>query len=102
MPLERERFTVYLNPLDDGPPRELSVTISHQDMMRAELELSRGGVPDAAKLNLVTAWCWASLVRQGEYAGPWDRFRDLDCAGLEDAGTETVDPSQLATPSLSP
>jgi hypothetical protein len=34
----------------------------------------------------------------GVYTGPYERFRDFDCVGLEDDGKETVDPTQQATP----
>lgn len=102
MPLEREVFTVYLAALDDGPEREVTATISHQDMMRAELTLKAHGVDSDAKLNLVTCWTWAALSRQGDYTGPWDRYRDVDCQGLTDAGTVTVDPTQPGTPGTQP
>lgn len=98
MPLEREAFEVYLNPLDDGPPRQVHVVVRHVDMLRGEQEHNRQGLPEkGTNLNLVTAWCWAALMRMGEYAGPYDRFRDTDLIGLEDGGSETVDPTQPVT-----
>lgn len=98
MPLERERFTVYL---DDPLTHELSshdVTVLHVDMLRGELEHNKQGLPEkGTNLNLVTAWCWAAMTRLGLYAAPFTQFRDMDCQGLEDAGKETVDPTQPGT-----
>jgi hypothetical protein len=99
MPLKRENFTVYLNGTDDGDPTEQLTQITHQDMLRGEAELVRSGAADNARLALVTAWCWASLVRGGHYTGPWSRFRDVDCAGVEREELSDVDPTQEADPS---
>lgn len=94
MPLERETYTVYLAPTDEGPPTEHTVTVHYQDQLRGELAHNRAGMPDrGAWLNLTTAWVWAALTREGLYVGPFDRFRDVDCQGVEDAGTVTVDPT---------
>lgn len=97
MTLQRERYVVYLAPKDDGPPEEHHVTVSFQDQLRGELEHSRAALPDRALLNLTTAWVWAAMVRTGDYTGPYDRFRDIDCQGLEDDGQETVDPTNPGT-----
>lgn len=96
MALEREKYLVYLQ-ADDGTPLVKptvtvhAVTITHQDMQRAEETLGGRG---AGGLTLGTAWCWAALTRMGLYDGPYEQFRDLDCVGLEDDGKETVDPTQ--------
>jgi hypothetical protein len=97
MALERERFLVYLQDPDENITTH-EVAVHHVDMLRGELENSRQGNPDGARLNLVTCWCWAALTRMGLYSGPYDRFRDFDCVGLEDDGQETVDPTQPVTP----
>lgn len=101
MSLERERFLVYLQDPNENVTTH-PVAVQHVDMLRGELEHNRQGAPDGAKLNLVTAWCWAALTRMGAYAGPFERFRDFDCVGLEDDGKETVDPTQPVTPDPSP
>jgi hypothetical protein len=98
MPLERDRFIVHVNPMDDGEPIPHHVTISHQDKLRGELEHHRAGAPaDGAFLNLTTAWCWASLVRAGEYTGPYTQFRDFACAGIEKDDPVEVPPTQPET-----
>lgn len=98
MPLTRERYIVHLAPLDDGEPTEHRVTVTHQDMLRGELEHSRAGCPPTgAYLNLTTAWLWAALTREGHYTRPFLQFRDMDCAGIEDDGQADVDPTHPAT-----
>lgn len=96
MALERERFLVWLQDPNENIT-EHSVTVHHQDMLRGESEHIRQGQSDAARLNLVTAWVWAAMMRTGTYVGPYDRFRDIDLVGMEDDGKETVDPTQPAT-----
>lgn len=98
MPLERERFLVYVQDENEAVTTH-QVTVSHQDMLRGELEHDRAGAPDKAKMNLVTAWCWAGLVRMGVYTKSFQHFRDMECMGLEDDGKETVDPTQPGTTS---
>lgn len=96
MPLERDRFRVWVQTAD-GEVTEHEATITHQDMLRAEQAIigTPGGTIKAA-FALTTAWCWASLMRQGDYAGPWQTFRDADCQGLEDMEAAVVDPTQQA------
>lgn len=110
MPLELPRYVVYLVdhgvttdpnvPADELPVAEHLVTIHHADQLRAELELAAAGVPARAGLNLTNAWCWASMVRQGLYSGPWQRFSTQDCRGVQEptedqgGGFLTVDPTK--------
>ena len=101
MSLKRERFLVYLQDPNENVTVH-QVAARHVDMLRGELEHNRQGSPDGARLTLVTAWCWAALTREGVYTGPYERFRDFDCVGLEDDGQETVDPTPLVTPAPSP
>ena len=100
MALQLERFLVYLQD-ENEQVTEHGVTVRHVDMLRGELEHSRQGNPDTARLNLVTTWCWAALTREGLYTRSFADFRDRDCLGLEDDGQETVDPTQAATPAAS-
>lgn len=100
MALQLERFLVYLQDPNENIT-EHAVTVRHVDMLRGELENSRQGNPDSARLNLVTCWCWAACMRLGIYSGPFESFRDRDLVGLEDGGTETVDPTQPGTPGAS-
>lgn len=93
MGLQRETFTVYVNGTEEEPT-ELVAQITHQDMLRGEAELVRSGSDDRARLALVTAWCWAALLRQGDYSSPWARFRDVDCAAVERGEPTDVDPTQ--------
>lgn len=98
MPLEREKFLVYLQDENERITVH-NVTIHHPDMLRGELEHNRQGAPDrGANLNLVTAWCWAAMTRMGAYAKSFPQFRDMECLGVEDDGKDRVDPTQLETP----
>jgi hypothetical protein len=99
----RDTLVVYLpdpNAEDtDAAPLEKVATITHQDMVRGEKAHHDAGFPtEGGYLALTTAWCWASLMRQGDYSGPFQRFCDIDCAGLEKGDPATVDPTQQATP----
>lgn len=107
MPLKRDTFKVYLNDPNaedaTADPLEKLATVTHQDMIRGEKAHHQAGYPaEGAYLAMTTAWCWASLMRQGDYAGPFDRFADIDCAGVEKAGPADVDPTQSATSPDSP
>lgn len=101
MPLERERFLVYVQDEHDTVT-EHRVTIHHQDILRGELEHGRAGAGPGDRLNLMTAWCWAALTRMGVYAKSYQHFRDMECMGLEDDGQETVDPTLPETRDDSP
>lgn len=102
MGLQRDRFRVYVNDLEASMV-EREATITHQDMMRAEKAImdTPGGTIQAA-FTLTTAWCWASLMRQGDYSGAWQQFRDQDCQGFEGMDPVDVDPTMRATPDASP
>lgn len=95
--LQRETFTVYLNPTDDSEPTEHTVTITHQDMLRGEQENLRAGSSDRAALALTTSWVWAALMRTGQYSGAYTMFRDTACAGIEKGEPADVDPTTPAT-----
>lgn len=96
MGLQRERIRTYVLDLE-GVMQERVAIITHQDMMRAEKAVmdTPGGNISAA-VTLATAWCWASLMRQGDYSGAWQQFRDQDCQGMEDMEAVDVDPSGRA------
>lgn len=94
--LERERFIVTVQD-PNGDMTAHHVTIHHQDMLRGELENHRQGNPDGARLNLVTTWCWAAMTREGLCSVGFDQWRDFQLVGLEDDGTETVDPTPVTT-----
>jgi hypothetical protein len=108
MALEFPRFTVHLRNADD--PEQTTahdVVVNFQDQLRAELELSKRHMSMKGNpLNTSAAWCWASLVRTGVYSKAFDQFHGIDVAGIETEQdvttgrptTETVDPTQLATP----
>lgn len=103
MKLRLETFTVWLNPMDDGEPTEHTAPITHQDQLRGEQAMMAEGVNPRAALAMTNAWCWASLTRQGLYSGPWSRFREIDCAGLEPQEQPTEqDPTQAMTPAGQP
>lgn len=97
MPLQREKFLVYLSD-QNGAIVVHPVTIHHVDMTRAETMLQAMGQSQSTGLNVATAWCWAALTRLGLYDRGLETFRDTDCQGLEDDGQETVDPTQPVTP----
>lgn len=97
MGLQRDRFKVYVQDADENI-REVVATITHQDMVRGEAaHLGQPGVNLNHALALTTAWCWASLMRQGDYAGPYSAFRDADCQGVVDMEPVTVDPTVPTT-----
>lgn len=102
MALQRDRFRVWVTD-PDGTMKECEAIVNHQDMLRAEHALlgTPGGSLSEA-FTLTTAWCWASLMRQGDYAGPWQTFRDQDCQGMEDMEPVDVDPTGRAIPDASP
>lgn len=105
MGLQRDRFTVYVQARQgSGEPgtflaiSEHEAVITHQDMLRGERAVLDGnGDKLDAQLQLVTAWCWASLMRQGDYAGAWQQFRDTDCQGVEKLEAVDVDPTNPTT-----
>jgi len=102
MGLQRNRFQVYVT-RPDGDLAELVAEISHQDLLRGEAaHLGQPGVSLDNALALTTAWCWASLMRQGDYAGAWPTFRDQDCQGIERLEAVDVDPTIRETPDTSP
>lgn len=102
MGLERERYQVYVQDQDEKL-RELEATITHQDMLRGEQAmLGQPGITLGHGLLLTTAWCWASLMRQGDYAQAWQQFRDMDCQGMEKLDDVTVDPTAPETGGDSP
>lgn len=112
MGLQRDRFLVYVTPPnptgdvqtpDNGIPLELEATVTHQDMLRGEqVMLQQAGMNLQHGLMLTTAWAWASLMRQGDYAGAWQQFRDQDCQGVEKLDPVEVDPTQPGTGDDSP
>lgn len=94
MPLIRQAYIVFV---DNDPqtmtPTEHRVIVTHQDMTRGETMLPKAAGP----LNMTTAWVWAALTRMGLYDQPYSQFAEFDCAGIEDGGSETVDPTQPGT-----
>lgn len=98
MALQRDRFLVYVTDDPAALPRELAVIVTHQDMLRGEQAmLGQPGISLDHGLLLTTAWAWASLMRQGDYANSWQTFRDQDCAGIEKMDPVEVDPTQPGT-----
>lgn len=102
MALERDTFTVYVQGIDDKLAEHTAV-ITHQDMLRGEKALvGDPGGSDKLHLALVTSWCWASLMRQGNYGAAWQQFRDQDCQGVEKGEPIEVDPTPRGTDDDSP
>lgn len=97
MGLMRDRFLVYVQDPNEAL-HEHEATITHQDMLRGEKAIidTPGGTLNTA-LALASAWAWASLLRQGVYAAPWQQFRDMDCQGLEKLEPVEVDPTAPTT-----
>lgn len=99
MPLNRPTFDVYVNEADEDQPVPYTVTITHQDQLRAESSLSAMGIEARKRpLAMTTAWCWAAVQRMEVYKGPLKRFLEVDCAGVEEPETgevlSDVDPTQ--------
>lgn len=97
--MERPSFLVSVNGTDETP-RELTAVITHQDMLRGEQIVNSAEGGSRGSLLLTTAWCYAALVRQGDYTGPWERFRDIDCDGIDKGSDVTVPPTIPAAPSV--
>lgn len=98
MGLQRDTYVVTVADLE-GELREHTAVITHQDMLRGEQALlDANGAKLQQALALTTAWCWASLMRQGDYSGPWQQFRDADCQAVEPGEPVDVDPTTRATP----
>lgn len=121
MALKRHVFDVYVAPLgaDDKPdfdaePLEfLNVNVRQGDIIRAELEGNKQGLPDGSKaaMTATTLWCWAALHRAGDLDCKWSEFRTRCIAvqavkGANGKALEpAVDPTQPAPsgpPSSSP
>lgn len=100
MALELEQFDVYLNPVDpDAPPDRVAVRWA--DQLLAEREGPRHGLTDmkAQKLHFVTYWCWAAMVREGNYAGDFQQFMNVDLAGIVPVKEAApVDPTAAVPP----
>lgn len=92
MPLRRNTYTAYLT---DG--REVVVDVLHQDQLRAETALAAAGIDYRTHpLHMTDAWVWAALLRM-EVIEKGTRLRDFQMtilAGLEEAGSEELDPTQ--------
>lgn len=114
MTLKRHIFDVYVAPLDadlehpdfDAEPLEfLAVNVIQGDMVRAELEGSKQGLPaaDKAAMTATTLWVWATLNRTGDLDCKWSEFRGR-CVAVQavKGGERDVDPTQPAAPSGSP
>lgn len=65
--------------------REVSAEIRNPDRVRWDMTAAKHNWPsfqDSPFLGM-TFLAWAALKRVGEYAGPWDKFRDEDCLNIE-------------------
>lgn len=109
MPLQRYRYTVALE--DHTDPLEVEVT--HGDLLRAELEAGRQGIPvdpRKAPQQTTTLWVWAALVRTKVVDLDYRTFRDGDPAkdippaliGFEQARDSTGEPAAVDVPPTSP
>lgn len=97
MGLQRDRFLVFVSDVN-GNVTEHEATITHQDMLRGEqAHLGEPGNSLQHGLALTTAWAWASLMRQGDYSGAYQQFRDMDCQGVEKLEPIDVDPTTPGT-----
>lgn len=101
MGLQRDRYTVYVQD-EQEQLHEYEATVTYQDLLRGEAALAQTGTSQEHYLTLATAWVWASLMRQGDYAGPWQRFRDQDCQGVDKLEPVDVDPTVQETGEGSP
>jgi len=102
MGLQRERFQVWVSDANDKLT-EYVATITHQDMLRGEQALlGTPGMNLGHGLALTTAWCWACLMRQGDYSWTWQQFRDMDCQQVEKLDPVDVDPTHPTTSDASP
>lgn len=79
MPLQRYRYTVWLNQLDGGDPIEVEVDVTQGDRLRAELEAGRQNLPvdpRQAPQQTTALWVWAALVRTRVVDVDYRTFRD--------------------------
>ena len=95
--MERPSFMVALD-RPEAEPVEIQAVITHQDMLRGESIIKVSG-SDGGNLMLTTAWCWASLVRQGDYTGSWEQFRDGACLMIDKGANVVIRPTREAAPS---
>lgn len=110
MPLKRSNYEVWLNiegrELVNGLEPDHVVTVTHGDMLRAELEANKLRLPghSEAPINAATLWVWAAMARlgltQSDYR-TWKRDELAELQALRDPATGTplvsdVDPTQLA------
>lgn len=83
MPLQRFKYRVQLaEPFIQDSPFEVEIT--HADLLRAELEAGKQGLPvdpRKAPQQTTTLWVWAALVRTGVIDRNYRSFRDGDGDG---------------------
>lgn len=107
MTLKRHIFDVYVAPVDadgkpdfDAEPLEfLNVECRQGDIIRAELEGNKQGLPtgDKAAMTGTTLWVWAALNRSGDLDCKWSEFRASCIAVQVVKGADVdVDPTHPA------
>jgi hypothetical protein len=105
--LKRHVFDVYMAPIQEGgaadfdaePIEYPAVLVVQGDIIRAELEASKQGIPDGTKaaMTATTMWVWAALTRTGGTSLKWTAFKDA-CVAVQavKGATQDVDPTQGA------
>lgn len=111
-------YDVYLTPpegyegdLDADGMVHHRIEVRNQDVLRAELEGNRQGLPanpSDLPQNTVSLWAWSTLVRERLYDQPYQGFVQDDCYSIEPVRNEVgevagvpVDPTRPAAPSVS-
>lgn len=101
--VKNRRMVVVMDASTHGEAGEFTVTLRMGDQLRAELEGKRMGLAEPHKnpMHLQALFAWASMNREGHFAGKFADFREAcayvqdDDEGNEDAGTP-VDPTPPA------
>lgn len=105
MPLVRPVYELWFHvegrELHDGLEPDHTVTITHGDQLRAELEMSKRNMPGLTEvpMNAATVWAWAACARLHLTEAAYPEFSTEVLAEMQKAQPEVVpvDPPEAAS-----